>query len=366
MLVKFKQRLHSRRSTAQKSAPVLSGIAFIPSEILGGEIFPLVVDEDKLWHRALLALASVCTQWRNIVHSTPFLWNQPIRINTLQLFSVGRFRRKRIAKKYFEALRMCLTRSAPLPVSICINSPTLIRDRKDFARAVDLISDAAARMEFLRVSSSLHMDDVGVCILRALERLPKGSLNALTEIDFLLLGTALHPTVSFSLMNAPRLRRVKLSAGPDPLNLISIPWLQLTQLTLAAPPLGCLAVLARCSNLVSAVLRYMYPSLPDNTASTIATLLRLTSLSLTISSALIQAVGNLDLPALTTLSFTYRRTGMIWPQLEVFRRLPLHNIQCLSFELNGEEVLNSATLCTLLRCTPSVTEFTLELILLHR
>ncbi|KAJ7757483.1 hypothetical protein B0H16DRAFT_665468 [Mycena metata] len=365
MLAKFKQRLHSRRNTLQKSTPVLGGIALLPSEILAGEIFPLiqVVDEDihdNRWHRTLLILACVCTLWRNIVHSNPFLSNQPIHINTLQFFSLGRFRRTRFVKRYFEALRMCLTRSAPLPVSIWINSPTLIGDRKDFVRAVDLISDAAARMEFLRVSS-LRRDDLGVCILRALERLPNGSLNALTEIDFLLLGSAaLHPTVSFSLMNAPHLRRVKLSAGPDPLNLISIPWPQLTQLTLAAPPLACLAVLAKCSNLVSAVLHHMYTSFPDNTAPTTATLVHLTSLRLTISSTLIQAIGNLVFPALTTLELIYDDADMIWPQLEVFRQLPLHNIRCLTIDLDNEEVLELATLCALLRCTASVTEFTLE------
>ncbi|KAJ7757490.1 hypothetical protein B0H16DRAFT_1721228 [Mycena metata] len=359
MLAKFKQRLHSRRSTAQKSAPVLSGIDFLPSEILGGEIFSLVVDEDILWHQTLLALASVCTQWRNIVHSTPFLWNQPIRINTLQLFSLGRFRRKRIAKKYFEALRMCLTRSAPLPVSIWVDSPTLIGDRKDFARTVDLISDAAVRIEVLRISS-LHGDDGGVCILRVLERLPNGSLHALTEIDFRHLSSAaLHPTVSFSLMNAPNLRRVKLSAGPHPLNSISIPWPQLTHLTLAAPPLACLAVLAKCSNLVSAVLHHVYTSFPDDTTPTSATLVHLTSLRLTISSTLIQAIGNLVLPALTALELIYDDADMIWPQLEVFRQLPLHNIQYLMIDLDREEVLDSATLCTLLRCTPSVTELKL-------
>ncbi|KAJ7045021.1 hypothetical protein C8F04DRAFT_1067439, partial [Mycena alexandri] len=354
MLAKFKQRLRS----PQENAPVFSGIALLPSEILGGEIFPLVVHDgihDDLWHRKLLALAGVCTQWRNIVHSTPFLWNRHIRINTWWFSGVGRFRRNRITKKYFEALRMCLARSAPLPVSIWIDwLSQLAVHRKDFARAVDLISDAAARIESLHISSR-SSDDVGACVLRALERLPTSTFQALTEIDFVFLSNV--ALVPFSVMSAPHLRRVKLklpNAGPDPLSFMSIPWLQLTHLTLAAPPLACLAVLARCCNLVSAVLHHMYTSLPDNTAPTTATLVHLTSLRLTVSSTLIQAVGNLDLPTLTTLELIYH-DNMIWPQLEVFRQLPLHNIQYLTFEF-----LESATLCALLRCTPNVTELKLK------
>ncbi|KAJ7044977.1 hypothetical protein C8F04DRAFT_1067245, partial [Mycena alexandri] len=188
MLAEFIQRLYSRRNTAQENAPVFSSIALaalLPSEILGGEIFPLVVHEENygdLWHRKLLVLARVCTQWRNIVHSTPFLWNQHIRINVRQFSAMGRFRRNRLTKKYFEALRMCLARSAPLPVSISIDDWLVFSgDRKDFARSVDLISNAAVRMEVLRIRSR-RRDDAGVCIL-ALELIPTGAFQALTEID---------------------------------------------------------------------------------------------------------------------------------------------------------------------------------------
>ncbi|KAJ7044657.1 hypothetical protein C8F04DRAFT_1069081 [Mycena alexandri] len=351
MLAKFKRRLRSRRNAAQEpnNAPVLAGISLLPSEILGGEIFPLVVHDelhDDLWHRKLLALAGVCTQWRNIIHSTPFLWNQRIRINTRQFSYVGRFRRNRMAKKYLEALRMCLTRSAPFPVTISIDRLAFRRDRKNSARTADIISGAAVRVESLRMSI-LHGDDVGVYILRALKRLPIGTLQALTEINFDFLGgAARHPTVSFSLMNAPHLRRVVLSARSNPLNLISIPWPQLTHLTLAAPPLACVAVLAKCISLVSAALFHFWE---DDTAPTTVTLVHLTSLRLTISSTLIQAVGNLDLPALTTLELIYDDNDMIWPQLEVLRQLPLHNIQYLTFGFDDEEVLESPTLVTELK-----------------
>ncbi|KAJ7044980.1 hypothetical protein C8F04DRAFT_1067255 [Mycena alexandri] len=354
MLAKFKQRLRS-----PQEAPVLDGISLLPSEILGGEIFPLVVHEENygdLWHRKLLVLARVCTQWRNIVHSTPFLWSH-IAINTRQFSGVGRFRRNRFTKKYFEALRMCLARSAPLPVSISIDDGLVFPgDRKDFARAVDLISNAAVRMEVLRINSR-RRDDAGVGILRALELILTGAFQALTEIDFVFPSDV--ALVPFSVMSAPHLRRVKLNAGPDPLKFMSIPWPQLTHLTLAAPPLTCLAVLARCSNLVSAVLHHMYISLPDGNAPTTATLVHLTSLRLTVSSTLIEAVGNLVLPALTMLELICDEEDMIrvWPPLKVFRQLPLHNIQCLMFE---RFPLVSATLCALLRCTPSVTELKLK------
>ncbi|KAJ7757509.1 hypothetical protein B0H16DRAFT_1823765 [Mycena metata] len=161
-------------------------------------------------------------------------------------------------------------------------------------------------------------------------------------------------------MNAPHLRRVELGAGWNPPNSISIPWPQLTHLTLVAPPFAGVAVLAKCSNLVSADLSEMYTFGLDDTALTTATLTHLTSLSLTISSALIQAVGNLDLPALTTLSFNYRRTGMIWPHLAVFHQLPLHTIQYLSFELNNDPTLELTTLYALLRCTPNVISLRLK------
>ncbi|KAJ7757499.1 hypothetical protein B0H16DRAFT_1885526 [Mycena metata] len=357
MLAKLKQRLRLRRNTAQKSAPVLGGIGLLPFEILGSEIFPRVVHTERLydpWHSTLLSLACVCTRWRNIVHSTPSLWNQCIWINTRQFSGLQPSRRNRLVEKYFEALRMCLTRSAPLLVSISIDWSAFEPDRKDFARAVDLISDAAARIEFLRVSS-LCKDDAGVCVLRALERLP--TLQALTEIEFSFLGGAvLQP---FSVMNAPRLRRVNLSAGPDPLNLVSFPWPQLTHLTLAARPLACLAVLAKCSNSVSAVLHHMYTFEPNDTAPT-ATLLHLTSLSLTVSATLIQAAGNLNLPALTSLELIYDGNTMMLPHLEIFSHLPFGNVRRLTLEFYGAEMIGTATLCALLHCTPSVTAIILK------
>ncbi|KAJ7044996.1 hypothetical protein C8F04DRAFT_1067310 [Mycena alexandri] len=354
MLAKFKQWLHSRRNTAQKSAPVFSGIALLPSETLGGEIFPLVVHgefRDYLWHRKLLALAGVCTQWMNIVHSTPLLWNQCICINTRQFSRVGRFREERIVKKYFEAVRMCLTRSAPLRVSVSIDWFDLRGDRKDFACIVDMISDAAVRIESLR-TSIVGMDDIGVGILRALERLPTGTLRALTTID---ISFQTYTTPHIDLMNAPHLRRVELSMGWNPINVISIPWLQLTHVTLTAPPFACLAVLARCCNLVSAVLHHMHTSLPDAAPLITATLMHLTSLRLSVSSQLIRAVGNLVLPALTTLELSY--FDMVWPQPAVFSHLPLGNVQRLTLTMHS--MVQLADLCALLRCTPGVTELKL-------
>ncbi|KAJ7045006.1 hypothetical protein C8F04DRAFT_1067357 [Mycena alexandri] len=304
MLAKFKQRLRSRRYTAQEDAAVFSGLALLPSEILGGKLFPLVVRteihdgiHDDLWHRKLLTLAGVCTQWRNIVHSTPLLWNQCICINTRQFSRVGRFREERIIKKYFEAVRMCLMRSAPLPVSISI----------DWFALLNIMSDAAVRVESLRISSSR------VCILRALERLPTGTLQALTTIDISCERSPAHNPFPFSLTAQPR--RVELISGWHPLDLSSTPWLQLTHVTLTAPPLACLAVLARCSNLVSAVLHHiiMYTSLAvdRDTAPTTATLVH----------------------------------------------LPLGNVRRLTLMAHG--AVQSADLCALLRCTAGVTELKL-------
>ncbi|KAJ7044997.1 hypothetical protein C8F04DRAFT_1067325 [Mycena alexandri] len=354
MLAKFKQRLHSRGNTAQKSAPVFSGIALLPSETLGGEIFPLVVHgkfRDDLWRRKLLALAGVCTQWRNIVHSTPLLWNQCICLDTHQFSRVGRFREERIVEKYFEAVRMCLTRSAPLPVSISIDWFALRGDRKDFARTVDIISDAAERIESLR-TSIVGRNDIGVGILRALEGLPNGTLRALTTID-ISFETDTSPHID--LMNAPHLRRVELRVGWNPIDVISIPWLQLTHVTLTAPPLACLAVLARCSNLVSAVLAVLQPmhtSLPDDLPLITATLMHLTSLCLSVSSKLLRAVGNLVLPALTTLELF-----MVWPKPAILSHLPLGNVRRLTLTMHG--VVQTADLYALLRCTPGVTELKL-------
>ncbi|KAJ7157144.1 hypothetical protein C8R46DRAFT_1293605 [Mycena filopes] len=365
MLAKLTRRLHSRGNAARLEAPALKGIALLPSEILGDEIFPLVVDllsSTTVWHRTLLALAKVCKRWRSIVHSTPLLWDRRVSITTYRFSALGYFRRNRMAEKYFEAVRMWVARSAPYPLSIsldCCFDEAVQGVAKDLERGLDILSTAAARLKSLHINA-FGVDNAGVVLLRALERLPSGTLHGLTEVHLIFQGDVTsRRTIPFSFAGSEHLRRAKLNVGPRPLDLLSIPWGQLTHLDLTAPPSVCVAVVAQCSNLTSAALHPMDSPLPDNSTGTTTTLTQLTSLRITVSPSLIEAIGdNLVLPALTTLEL-YHDFGP-WPDLgRVLPKLPLGSIQRLTLEF-AHDLHSPERMCALFQLTHSVTELSLK------
>ncbi|KAJ7033754.1 hypothetical protein C8F04DRAFT_1395924 [Mycena alexandri] len=365
MLAKFKQRLSSRRNASS----VLDGTYLLPSqdlslpihslpfEVLAGEIFPLVVHSaGDHWLRKILVLDQVCTRWRHILHSSPLLWTNCIPINTIQ------FSRQRragntgiIVAKYLTAVKKGLARSSPLPVHVSLDWSAFRPGTDDFACAVDVITEPEIRGRW----KSLHIDvrwaeEATVDVLRALKRQSPDTLDALIEVAFKSFPVWIRdPAAPFTTI--PNHGQQRLA----PLEVVSIPWSQLTKLSLmSATSLTCRTVLVKCTNLVSAGLEGVLEDDIDLSALSAATLTRLSSLHLSVSQASMRATGKLILPALTRLELFYD-TRMVRSHPAVFSLLPLHNIQKLTLNV-VLDVLESADLCALLRCTPAVTELKLD------
>jgi hypothetical protein len=328
-----------------------------------GEIFPLVIDWEgqASWLENILVLARVCRYWKNLAH-TPLLWNkQCIPINPGQFFLRSRRRRKKLVNKYFKVIETWLARSTPLPVSVSLDWWNF-RTLDEFSRAVDLILSVAARWKTLYITT--HANACATTrVLRPLAHLPDGMLQALTEVTLHLSSSVRPPKVLSVFMSAARLRHVELLAGPESAHLMSMPWAQLTHITLnSTTPRACFAALAECTNAVSAVLNCAcVETVQDDHHNALsmatATLPHLATLRVRAASpTLIHVLGYLVLPSLKTLELFWDDDDMAWPPPETFRPFLLASphLQCLLLDLSGEK-LSSADLCALLRCTPSLT-----------
>ncbi|KAJ7045020.1 hypothetical protein C8F04DRAFT_521768 [Mycena alexandri] len=325
------------------------GIHSLPSEVLAGEIFPLVAHGDR-WRRKILVLDQVCTHWRHILHSSPLLWTNCIPINTRQ-FS-GLSSADSLVASYFTAVKMWLARSAPLPVPVSLNWSAFRPGTDDFSRAVDIFTEISGRWKSLHIDAR-WAEEATVYVLRALERQSPGTLHALTEVAFNSFPVWIRAPV-------PPFTTIPDRQFIRPLEVVSIPWSQLTQLGLiSASALTCRTVLLKCTNIVSAGWEGVTEDDSNLSAElSITTLTHLSLLRLSVSQASIRAAGNLVLPALTTLELLHD-ARMVWPHPAVFSLLPLSNIQKLTLNV-ALDVLESADLCALLRCTPGVTELKLD------
>jgi hypothetical protein len=344
-------------------------IDLLPSEILVGEIFPLIIDSEgqTSWLENILVLARVCRYWRNLAH-TPVLWNkQCLPINPGQFFLRHGRRRKKPVNIYFKYIEKWLARSALLPVRVSLDWWNF-RTLDEFERAVDIVFRVAARWKTLYITTRANACAT-TRVLCALAHLPDGTLQALTEVTLHLSSSVRPHKVPSVFMSAARLRRAELRVGPETADLMSMPLAQLTHITLnSTTPRACFAALAECTNAISAVLNYPFiemvhdhhSALPVSMATGSATLPHLATLCVRAASpALIHVLGYLVLPSLKTLELYDHY--MAWPLSETFRPFLLASphLQCLLLDLSGKK-LSSADLCALLRCTPSLT--TLELV----
>ncbi|KAJ7919336.1 hypothetical protein B0H13DRAFT_2268604 [Mycena leptocephala] len=329
-----------------------------------GEIFPLVIDSEgqASWLEKILVLARVCRYWRNLVHA-PLLWNkQCIPMNPGQFLLRSRRRRKKLVNKYFKYIETWLARSAPLPVPVSLDWGNF-RTLDEFERAVDIVFCVATRWKTLYISTSANVYAT-TRALRALAHLPDGMLQALTEVTLHLSSFVRSPKVLSVFMSAARLRRVELRVEPETADLVSVPWAQLTHITLTRTTLrACFAALAECTNIISVCIeavQYEHDRALSMSMAT-ATLPHLATLHVWVSPALIHGLRHLVLPSLKTPELLHDHY-LAWPPPETFEPflLGVPTLQHLRLNLYGARVLSSADLCVLLRCMPALT--TLELV----
>ncbi|KAF7347401.1 hypothetical protein MVEN_01495900 [Mycena venus] len=368
---------HPRRQTHSCTAQIsLKGptssayINLLPSEILVAEIFPLILDGSESWPKSILVLAAVCVKWKSLVHSTPLLWSRCIPIRTWYLPGSGRpLSNGRLVKKYLTAVGTWLSRSAPLPIPVSLNWYNF-QALDEFSRALSILISAAARWDSVCINAQSNTEAV-TCAFRALARIPEGTFQSLTEVSL----TVSHPRKNgaveyakplLAFMSAPRLRSVRLfGVLPGNTDLVSMPWTQLTHLSISCPALSCLETLVKCLNVVSAFINCLWWDPSDGpTTLTTTTLRHLETLRMSVCPGLMDYLGHLNLPALRTLELFYPDDDddMVWPFPESFRQFPLTsapNLQHLKLSLYGQ-VLTSPDLCALLRCTPALTQLDLS------
>ncbi|KAF8187008.1 hypothetical protein K438DRAFT_1495810, partial [Mycena galopus ATCC 62051] len=83
---------------------IISPIHTLPVELLA-EIFKLAIDGHTHIKDAF-QISQVCSDWRQVAHSTPRLWTRRLRVDLRSDYS----------EVYAEGLRAWLARSTPLPI----------------------------------------------------------------------------------------------------------------------------------------------------------------------------------------------------------------------------------------------------------
>ncbi|KAJ6501965.1 hypothetical protein C8R45DRAFT_1091876 [Mycena sanguinolenta] len=219
---------------------IIAPIHTLPLELLP-EIFELTIRDD--WHvEDVLRISQVCSDWRQVAHSTPRLWTGETRIN---------LRKSRDEEQsYVDGLKIWLARSAPLTIPI-----TLEVNREGFTNVINsrILDESLGTAPRWR-SLALYNPYGGTISPSFVSRLADSKLNNLERLGPLIFDddVDLAALPSFSIF--PRLRKLEIGIHSNVLPTF-VPWAQLTNLTVTCGfPIG-LDIMAQCPNLIRALVR---------------------------------------------------------------------------------------------------------------
>ncbi|KAJ7474310.1 hypothetical protein FB451DRAFT_1467123 [Mycena latifolia] len=248
----FESKREEERRTLARLWIMITLMGRIPVELLV-EIFEQAVETATRDSQSSIAqspappafaISQVCSHWRQITLHTPKLW----AAGTLDVRLDGK-RGPNAMERYLDGLQTLLDRSAPLPVSLCLNYDRHSGDAADTASAEAIfrgMAPTAARWKDLKFD---------LYSVKVLTGLPPGSLSTLES---------LHVTFGFYFEAdevlarffpaCPRPRRPSvIESGPP--SWVQMPWSQLAHLDLEESSLAvCRAILLQCTNLVEAKL----------------------------------------------------------------------------------------------------------------
>ncbi|KAJ7508694.1 hypothetical protein B0H11DRAFT_1966308 [Mycena galericulata] len=187
----------------------------------------------------ILSLCEVCARWRQIIIQIPQLW-------VLHDFPLMNYRHP--TNVALAATAKFLERSAPLPISVDLTSAYYLRQEMDIISSLGALSGVADRWKSLTIMSA-----VGETEAAALAQIPVGRLDTLEKLHLMLCNPDIWQIADQEIfLSTPRLRDLTLNMR-DSSQVLSMPWAQLTQLSLTcASPQSCLDILAQCTNIVSA------------------------------------------------------------------------------------------------------------------
>ncbi|KAJ7268098.1 hypothetical protein B0H12DRAFT_1229746 [Mycena haematopus] len=323
---------------------LISPIHTLPVELLA-EIFQLTIRD--YMSKDVFRISHVCSDWRQVAHSTPRLWTKPIQIY---------IRPSRSDHVYMDGLKAWLVRSAPLTIPV---SMMLEHGRKDH-RIPDevLVLKTAPRwhsLDLTRVhpagghTPSSLIGQLAECSLESLEELTLGSF-----------AENINPT---SFTAVPRIWKLCIhfcSNAPLP---ILVPWAQLTNPTLRADfPDIALDVLGQCPNLIRVAISTAGWNVLPEPRQDILPLSRLHFLSLSFFGSgghVTPFLDRLSTPALENLYLNFRDMdmGRRWTQAHVTAfQLRAPNMTQLDLWYSS---LTSDDLRTIIRHAPSLTHLEL-------
>ncbi|KAJ7264948.1 hypothetical protein B0H12DRAFT_1217130 [Mycena haematopus] len=319
---------------------IISPIHTLPLELLA-EIFELTIRDDYV-HEDVFRISQVCSDWRQVAHSTPLLWTRPIRID-LELERSGR------EEVYMDGLKAWLVRSAPLTVPV-----SLVMEFRETHRVEDEVLRAASRYR------SLHL--IGPYTrLAFVRRLARARLDNLEDLDLGFLDEDV-PTVLPS-FTVPQLRKLSIYFCSNAVPIL-VPWAQLTDITLGANFRNiALDVLGQCPNLIgAAVITAASEVLPEITQDILGlSHLRFLSLSFFGWRHGIPFLDNLSTPVLEQLclEFDMGVSYRCWTEAR-FTAFQLRAPSITQLDLKYSD-LTSDDLRTAMRHAPSLTHLKLTL-----
>ncbi|KAF8217905.1 hypothetical protein K438DRAFT_1795953 [Mycena galopus ATCC 62051] len=188
------------------------------------------------WYTHEGRVSQVCSDWRQVAHSTPQLWSGNLRID------FGRD----YGEVYADGLNQWLARSALLPIPISLWVPSNNLNIGD--RLLEDVLNITPRYRALRLR--------GICppaslLNQVLARLAQSRGDVLEVLD---LGTkrGIGNIAGGLVIPAPRLYKLRICI-PTNSSLILLPWAQLMDLTLTVyQPNIAPDVIAQCANLLRA------------------------------------------------------------------------------------------------------------------
>ncbi|KAJ6451583.1 hypothetical protein C8R45DRAFT_88839 [Mycena sanguinolenta] len=313
---------------------IASPIHSLPVELLA-EIFDLAI-RDETHIRDAQGISQVCSDWRRVAHSTPRLWTRTLEVDLCRKTEDG-----------VDGLKTWLARSAQLAVRISLR----LRRSSDLNRSM--------LEEGLTVAprcSSLRLHTTPTTPPWLIKQLAQCKLDRLEVLD---LGTIIitandaDPT-HLIFTTVPHLRKLRL------INLgtlqITVPWAQLTELSLDCNSFEVFDAFGQCTSLIRAYINILGRArLPEVIQNNPVRFRQLHALSLRVRADLTQILDYLSAPVLQELQLTLYMSDWSDTHLTTFQ-LRAPNIT--SLELSSTS-LASEQLQAAIRHAPSLTHLKL-------
>ncbi|KAJ6501966.1 hypothetical protein C8R45DRAFT_1209619 [Mycena sanguinolenta] len=325
---------------------LIAPIHTLPVELLP-EIFEFTIRND--WQiEDVLRISQVCSDWRQVAHSTPRLWTAEMRIDLRGgILEVDAEEQA----AYVDVLKTWLSRSAPLTIPITLR----VNDYTPSNRILDEVLGTAPRWRSLALVNA--NSTIAPSFVSRLADSKPSNLEQLGELGF-------HDDVDLTAVPSfafPRLRTLDIWLSANVLPTF-VPWAQLTDLTFKCDFPIVLDVLAQCPNLIKAVFRTpAWTVLPA--ASDVFTLSHLRALELRFAwegHHFVPFADRLSAPALEELYLDFREKEIdrvFWTSAHFTAfQLRAPNITQLGFE---DSCLTADDLTVAIHHAPFLTHLTL-------